>query len=150
MLKFDRWLGSSTAETPVECHSDMFLLPSNSATSQLCKILGPCFNISDERSYRKISWNLEATRFVFGIVRSLWNLPGTSAAVPDKFQSDNLNYQSRGSDTYDRRSYRILKQGPGWWYTVFLNVCRWSRYDYKVEHVKCWIFSAIFWYNYIP
>ena len=38
-------------------------------------------SISEKTSYRKISWSLEATRFVFRIVRSLWNLTGTSAAV---------------------------------------------------------------------
>ena len=37
--------------------------------------------ISDKTSYRKISWSLEATRLVFRIVRLLWNLTGTSAAL---------------------------------------------------------------------
>ena len=39
-------------------------------------------SISEKTSYRKISWSLEAARFVFRIVRSLWNLTGTSAALP--------------------------------------------------------------------
>ena len=38
-------------------------------------------SISDKTSYRKISWSLEAARFVFTIVRALWNLTETSAAV---------------------------------------------------------------------
>ena len=38
-------------------------------------------SISDKTVYRKISWSLEAARFVFRIVRSLWNLTGTSAAL---------------------------------------------------------------------
>ena len=42
--------------------------------------LGPV-SISDKTSYCKISQSLEATRFVFRIVRSFWNLTGTSAAV---------------------------------------------------------------------
>ena len=37
--------------------------------------------ISDKTSYRMISWRLEAARFVFRIVWSLWNLTGTSEAV---------------------------------------------------------------------
>ena len=45
-----------------------------------CAFLGPVA-ISEKTSYRKISWSLEATRFVFRIVRSLWNLTGTSAAM---------------------------------------------------------------------
>ena len=51
-------------------------------------IQGPV-SIYDKTSYRKISWSLEAVRFVFKIVWSLWNLTGTSAALlPVKFQSD--------------------------------------------------------------
>ena len=37
--------------------------------------------IPDKRSYHNISQRNEATRFVFKIVRLLWNLTGTSAAV---------------------------------------------------------------------
>ena len=37
-------------------------------------------SISDKTSYCKISQSLEAARFVFRIVPSLWNLTGTSAA----------------------------------------------------------------------
>ena len=36
-------------------------------------------SISDKASYCKISQSLEAARFVFRIVRSIWNLTGTSA-----------------------------------------------------------------------
>ena len=42
-------------------------------------LLGP-ISISDKTSYFKISQSLEAARFVFRIVQSLWNLTGTSAA----------------------------------------------------------------------
>ena len=48
---------------------------------------GPVY-ISEKTSYRKISWSLEATRFVFRIVLSLWNLTGISAALLPKLQSD--------------------------------------------------------------
>ena len=36
---------------------------------------------SDKTSYRKVSQSLDAARFVFRIVRSIWNLAGTSAAL---------------------------------------------------------------------
>ena len=45
-------------------------------------------SISDKTSYRNILQSLEAAKFVFRIARSIWNLTGTSAAVPVKFQSD--------------------------------------------------------------
>ena len=44
--------------------------------------------ISDKTSYHKISQSLEATRFVLRIVRSLWNLTGTSAALLPKCLSN--------------------------------------------------------------
>ena len=43
------------------------------------ELQGP-ISISDKLSYCKISQSLEAARFVFRIVWSLWNLTGTSAA----------------------------------------------------------------------
>ena len=42
--------------------------------------LGPV-STSDKTSYRKISWNLEATRLVDWIILSLWNLTGMSTAL---------------------------------------------------------------------
>ena len=71
-------------------------------------------SISNKTCYRKISRSLEAAGFVFRIVRSLWNLTGTSAAVlprrPSNFKRhDNLTFQSRGfTRSYDETSYRIL------------------------------------------
>ena len=79
-------------------------------------------SISDKTSYRKISWSLNAARFVFRIVRSLWNLTGTSAALLPTCQ---LNFAaiwqfklpiSRLRDitrSYDNTFYPILKRGPG-------------------------------------
>ena len=68
--------------------------------------LGPV-SISEKTSYRMISWSLEVARFVFRIVRSLWNLTGTSAAVLPMCRCacqiskryDNLKDQSRGFET---------------------------------------------------
>ena len=49
--------------------------------------LGPV-SMFDRTSYCKISQSLEASRFVFRIVRSLWNL--TAADVPVTFQRDAI------------------------------------------------------------
>ena len=79
-------------------------------------------SISDKTSYFKISWSLEAARFVIRIVRSLWNLAGTSAAPLPKCLSNfkvkrKLKLRiSRLRDftrSYDKTSYLILKRGPG-------------------------------------
>ena len=42
--------------------------------------LGLC-SLSGKTSYRKIAWSIEAARFGFRHIQSLWNLTGTSAAV---------------------------------------------------------------------
>ena len=79
-------------------------------------------SISDKTSYFKISWSLEAVRFVFRIVQSLWNLAGTSAALLPKYLSNFkaiLKFKLRISRlrdftrSCDKTSYRILKRGPG-------------------------------------
>ena len=59
---------------------------------------------SGRTSYRKISWNLEAARFGFGLFQSLWNLTCISAAVLSRCLSiseryDHYSVQSRGFDT---------------------------------------------------
>ena len=79
-------------------------------------------SIPDKTSYCKISSSLEAARFVFRIVRSLWNLADTSAALLPKCLSNfkaMLWYElqiSRLRDfsrSYDNTPYRILKRSPG-------------------------------------
>ena len=79
-------------------------------------------SIYDKTSYRKISWSLEAARFVFRIVRSLWNLTGNSAALLPKCL---LNFKAMRyfkvlftwlrdlTRSYDKTPYRILKWGSG-------------------------------------
>ena len=80
-------------------------------------------SISDKTSYCKISWSLEAARLVFIIVRSLWNLIGTSAALLPMCLSNFKAMRklklsiSRFRDftrSNDKTSYRILKWGPGY------------------------------------
>ena len=79
-------------------------------------------SISDKRSYQKISYSLEATRFVSRIFQSLWNLTGTSAALLPMWLS-NFKAMRRFklsiprlrdfTRSYYKTSYWILKRGPG-------------------------------------
>ena len=46
-------------------------------------------------SHREIPWSLEAARFVFKIVPSLWNLRGTSAAVPPRRLCQNFQIDAK-------------------------------------------------------
>ena len=87
---------------------------------QMCGNQGSV-SISDKTYYRKISWSLDAARFVFRIVRQLWNLTGTSAALLPTWLSNFTAIRyfklpiSRLRDftrSYDNASYRILKRGP--------------------------------------
>ena len=82
--------------------------------------LGPV-SISDKTSYRKISQSLEAARFVFRFVRSLWNLTGTSTALLLMCQSNfkairifqhPISHIRVFTRSHDKTSYRILKRGP--------------------------------------
>ena len=60
--------------------------------------LGTRFNIRldpDKTSHRKIPWSLEAARFVFKIVPSLWNLRGTSAAVSPRRLCQNCQNDAK-------------------------------------------------------
>ena len=74
-------------------------------------------SISDKTSYRKISQSLEVARFVFRIVRSLWNLTGTSAALLPMCLSnfkairqfkEPISGLRDFTRSYDKTSFRIL------------------------------------------
>ena len=78
-------------------------------------------SISEKTSYTNISESLEAARFLFRIVRSHWNLTGTSTAVLPKCQSNFKTMRKFGRSiswlrdltrSYDKTPYRILKRGP--------------------------------------
>ena len=82
--------------------------------------LGPV-SISDKTSYMKFSRSLEAARFLFRLVRSHWNLTGTTAAVLPKCQSNfkamrsfkrSISWLRDFTRSYDKTPYRILKRGP--------------------------------------
>ena len=45
-------------------------------------------SLSGRTSYRKVSWSLEAARFVFRLFQSIWNSTGTSAAAPSSCMSN--------------------------------------------------------------
>ena len=83
--------------------------------------LGPVW-ISEKTSFRKISSSLEAARFVFRIVRSLWNLTGTSAAVLPMCLSNfktirqfkvPISWLRVFTRSCEKTSFRILRRGPG-------------------------------------
>ena len=80
------------------------------------------YSLSGKTSYRKISWSLEAARFGFKLLQSLWNLAGTSAALlpmclsnfrairPLQHPISRLREFTRfGGKT----SYRLVNRGPG-------------------------------------
>ena len=80
--------------------------------------------ISEKTSYRRISWSLEATRFVFRIVPSFWNLTGTSAALLPMCLSNfkairqfkvPISWLRDFTRSYEKTSFRILRRGPGIW-----------------------------------
>ena len=77
---------------------------------------------SHKMFYCKIWQSLEATRFVFRIVWSLWSLTGTSAAVLPICLSNfkaiwlfklPISQLQDFTRSYDKTSYWILKWGPG-------------------------------------
>ena len=61
-------------------------------------------------------WSLEAVRFLFRIVQSLWNLTGTSACQISK-RYDHLNYQYRSFETpRDLTIRRLIGYWNGPWF----------------------------------
>ena len=91
------------------------------AEETLAQVLQGPVSKSDKTFYCKISQSFGAARFVFRIVRSLWNLTGTSAApLPTSLSNKAMRWIklpiSRLRDltrSYDKTSYRILKRAPG-------------------------------------
>ena len=78
-------------------------------------------SISEKTSYRKISRSLKAARFVFRIVRSLWNLTGTLAALLPMCLSNfkairqfkvPISWLWDFTRSDDKTSFRILRRGP--------------------------------------
>ena len=79
-------------------------------------------SISEKTSFRKISWSLEAARFAFRVVVSLWNLTGTSAALLPMCLSNfkairqfkvPISWLRDFTRFYEKTSFRILRRGPG-------------------------------------
>ena len=93
----------------------------SSRTTSMHTHQGPV-SISENTSFRKISLSLEAARFVFRIVRSLWNLTGTSTAVLPMCLSNfkairqfkvPISWLRDFTRSYEKTSFRILRRGPG-------------------------------------
>ena len=101
----------------------------------------------------EISQSLEAARFAFRIVRSPWNLTGTSAAQLPKclsnlkairiFQQPILNLRDFAR-SHDKTSYRILKRGLGTVISIMIfvqtllytsNNCDWKRRIGQIQFI---------------
>ena len=79
-------------------------------------------SLSGKTSYRKITWSLEAARFGFKLIQSLWNLAGTSAALLPRCLSNfrairPLQHPISRLRDFTRfggkTSYRLVNRGPG-------------------------------------
>ena len=101
------WLTHFTCTGAITCEGDQGL-----------------YSLNGKTSYRKISWSLEAVRFRFKLLQSLWNLAGTSAALlprclsnfrairPLQHPISRLRDFTRFSG---KTSYRLVNRGPEWY-----------------------------------
>ena len=76
--------------------------------------------LSERTSYYKISWSLEAARFVFTLFQSLWNLTGSSAAALSNFRAiwllyHQISWRRDFTRLGGKTSYLLVNKGPGWW-----------------------------------
>ena len=101
--------------------------PLTSAAPRIHKVILGLYSLSGKTSYRKISWSLEAARFGFKLIQSLWNLAGTSAALLPRCLSNFRAirpFQHPISRLRDftrfggKTSYRLVNRVPG-----YLPVC---------------------------
>ena len=105
--------------------------------------LGPV-SISEKTSFRKISLSLETARLVFRIVRSLWNLTGTSAALLPMCLSNfkairrfkvQISWLRDFTRSYEETYFRILRRCPGSMVRGANMGPIWSRQDPAGPHV---------------
>ena len=117
------------------------------------RTLGPV-SIYENTSYRKISWSLEVARFVFRIVRSLWNLTGTSAAFLPMCLSNfkairqfkvPISWLRDFTRSYDKTSFWILRRGPGtawhllpWWCLIYNAIGANVIHQIKLQEIRHW------------
>ena len=117
--------------------------------------LGPV-SISEKTSFHKISSSLEAARVVSRIVRSLWNLTGTSAALLPMCLSNfkairrfkvQFSWLRDFTRSYEKTSFRILRRGPGslrrrqwFWYAGWASPCLlWFLKFHLPTPSRCWM-----------
>ena len=100
-------------------------------------------SVSEKTSYRKISWSLEAARFVFIIVRSLWNLTGTPAALLPMCLSNfkairqfkvPISWLRDFTRCYDKTSFRILRRGPDDWCAI--TSCVMAKHGLRISGIS--------------
>ena len=85
------------------------------------------YSLSGRTSYRKISWSLEAARFIFRIFQSLWKLTGTSAAALPRCLS---NFKA---------IYTIIRSRGSWswsWILIGRSPCGAKRRWVGLQHTK--------------
>ena len=71
-------------------------------------------SISENTSYRKISWSIEAARFVFRIVRLLPMCLSNFKAIR-QFEVP-ISWLRDFTRSYNKTSFWILRRGPGSWH----------------------------------
>ena len=107
----------------------------------LYRTQGPV-SMSEGTSFRGISWSLGAARFVFGIVRSLWDLTGTSAAVLPMCLSIAVRYDDLGCRSRGFEALRGLAEGRlfGCWDGALVTCCLflWCRVEPTSTEPRCW------------
>ena len=95
------------------------------------------YPLSGQMSCRKILWNLEAETFEFRLFQSLWNLTGTSEALPrSNFRAiRSLNIQFRGFETSPDSEVRV-NTGPGSNAALLLTHCKVKLQSTKIPQDK--------------
>ena len=127
------------------------------------------YSLSGRTSYRKISWSVEAARFMFRLLQSLLNLTGISAAaLPNVRAIESLQHPiSRLRDTTrfgGKASSRLVNRGIGCIMcrsypckNIRSNQYVYKKHVYLTEHIQSWIdrnamcyhLFAFSWYLYI-
>ena len=108
----------------------------------------PLFTKADGRaSYRKISWNLEAARFIFILfpiaLKFNGQLGSSAVELPVKFQSDSIfNVQSRDFET--SRDLTIRRPSAQWTEAHVWQDVHWFNVGYSKKVILAVLSNAIF------
>ena len=108
------------------------------------------YSLSGRTSYRKISWSVEAARFMFRLLQSLLNLTGISAAaLPNVRAIESLQHpisRLRDITRFDgKASSRLVNKGLGCimcWSYPCKNI-RSNQYVYKKTRLSYWAHTIV-------